>query len=115
MRIAAGILMIIIAITSLGTRLLLVIGGMSPLNRYSLVIFISAAFLVTGGVFCFKRKYWGFCFAAALLLLLILYFGYFAAMIPRPIWLDWYLVASGAILPIIFVCLRKIEWLKSQA
>lgn len=114
MRIAAGILMIIVAIASLVTHIFARSDFLIYPLSFNLFVFISAAFLVTGGGFCLKRKYWGFCLASALLLLLILYLVQ-AHIIIRLIWLDWYFVAPAEILPIIFVCVRKREWSESQA
>jgi hypothetical protein len=90
-----------------------------------LVIFfafiVTVAFIVTGGVFCLKRKYWKLCFASALLAVFVMIY-WISGMarlrpplysLPLPPFLAWYLsiliIIAGA-LPIIFVCIRKREW-----
>ncbi len=94
MRIAAGILILFTAIF----WLLACAVSSTPLGGWDtyddladwlfLVFFLAwAAFLITGGVFCLRRKRWGLCLASSILCL-------------NPI----------GILSIIFVCLRKREW-----
>ena len=96
MRIAAGILLIIGAI---------VMGGISGVAYASLNIFARWGYylpfmlnpvfvlavgatlcgiVLTGGILAIKRKQWGFCLASS--------------------------IAGWAILPLIFICLRKREW-----
>jgi membrane protease YdiL (CAAX protease family) len=138
MRIAAGILMIILG-TITGTFVAFVevlLGwGDGSMNYASFILFaiIPAVFVIPGGVFCLKRKYWKLCFTSSLLLLFIdLYLFiafnfYYRPTIPvntYPImipdtsrflisFLIWFVSLSG-ILPIIFVCLRKREWQEIQ-
>jgi len=123
MRTAAGILMVAFG-------LFLLITVISELNRYdfnvydvafSLFLIIPAAFIITAGVFCLERKYWKVCFASSLLLLvvsglLLLILWVLWSLLPpyAPVW--WMLVPIPVgILPIVFVCLRRREWQKSQA
>ena len=124
MRIAAGILM-----TSVGIALLVIFVPILSehgihtydLPFFNLVMIISALFSVTGGVFCLKRKYWRACFASALLLLVLSGLLIFVLSVlsslgneyTPPSW-SWFPIPVG-ILPIIFVCLRRREWQKSQA
>ncbi len=107
MRIAAGVLMIILGMTMMGTFVVALSEG--GIHDYSLpfilFVIISAVFIITGGVFCLKRKYWKLCFTSSLLLSLLLIFCLFFL----PITSTWFLVPGG-ILPIIFVCLRKRDW-----
>ena len=102
--------------------LFLLITVISELNRYdfdvydvafSLFLIIPAAFIITAGVFCLERKYWKVCFASALvtLLIMIMWLTGYAA---DSIWSAWVVSMVGT-LPIIFVCLAKKEWQKSQA
>jgi hypothetical protein len=135
MRIAAGTLMIILG-TIMGTFVALVeltLGeGSMNYARFILFPIIPAVFVITGGVFCLKRKYWILCFTSSLVLLLLdlylfLAFNFRYPPIPLPpnsypppnaTWfppsfLDWVFTLSG-ILPIIFVCLRKREWQEIQ-
>ena len=72
-----------------------------------------AAFLVTGGVFCLKRRYWTVCFSAALAAVALMIF-YLTGPLNTATWLNWFVIITG-ILPIIFVSLRKSEWSESQA
>jgi len=134
LRIAAGILMIILG-TIMGTFVALVeltLGeGSMNYARFILFPIIPAVFVITGGVFCLKRKYWILCFTSSLVLLLLdlylfLAFNFRSLNIPLPLgsypanatwfppsFLDWVFTLSG-ILPIIFVCLRKREWQEIQ-
>ena len=138
MRIAAGTLMIILG-TITGTFVAFVevlLGwGDGSMNYACFILFaiIPAVFVIPGGVFCLKRKYWKLCFTSSLLLLFIdLYLFiafnfYYRPTIPvntYPImipdtsrflisFLIWFVILGG-ILPIIFVCLRKREWQEIQ-
>jgi len=124
MRIAAGILMMVVGIALLVNfvpRLIKEGIGTYALPFVSLVMVASALFFVTGGVFCLRRKYWKVCFASSLLLLVLL------ALLLLILWVLWSLLSPYApvwwmvvpipagILPIMFICLRKREWQKSQA
>jgi len=124
MRIAAGIMMIVVGIALLVHFVPLLIEdgvGSYDLPFVNLVMVISALFFVTGGVFCLRRKYWKVCFASSLLLLVILVLLLFI------LWVVWSLLSPYApvwwivapipvgILPIVFVCLRKREWSESKA
>jgi hypothetical protein len=115
MRKAAGILMIILAMSLAGV---VVIAGEGDIDIrafdlwFSLFIIISAVFLVTGGVFCLSRKYWKLCFASASVAIFVMIFGvvlFNFGLIP----LTLFFIAMG-ILPIVFVCLRKREWQKKE-
>jgi len=132
MRIAAGIMLIILG-TIMGTFVALVeltLGeGSMNYARFILVAIIPAVFVITGGVFCLKRKYWKLCFTSSLVLLLLDLYLFLAfnfsyppfpfnypppnATFSPPSFLDWVFTLSG-ILPIIFVCLSKSEWQEIQ-
>ena len=123
MRIAAGILMILYSV-----RTIVFVGGTlseQGTETYPLVLglaaIIPAVFIITGGVFCLKRKYWKLCFASSLVLLLFMIFELFL-MFPFAWWLNlpiWWVVIPLSlpwpILPQIFVCLRKSEWQEISA
>ena len=124
MRIAAGIMMIVVGIALLVYFVPLLIEdgvGSYDLPFVNLVMVISALLFVTGGVSCLRRKYWKVCFASSLLLLVLL------ACVLVILWVVWSLLSPYApvwwivvpipvgILPIIFVSLRKREWSQSQA
>jgi len=115
MRIAAGILMIIVGMALLGT-FVAVLGdyGIHAYDlAFNLFIIISTLFFITGGVFCLKRKYWKACFASALLLFALLIF-WSLSLPPGLSWLTWFFIPGGT-LPIVFICLRKKEWQEIQA
>ena len=122
MRIAAGILMIAVGMALLVNfvpRLIEEGAGSFDLPFVNLVVVISALFFVAGGVFCLRRRYWKVCFASSLLLLvllafLLLIFWVLWSLLYAPVW--WMVVpVPVGILPIIFVCLRRRDWQKSQA
>lgn len=119
MRKAAGILMIIFGVARLIPLVLLDLrysGIHASGDPYFLSFFISAAFVVTGGVFCLKRRYWKLCFSSALVavLLIVYYVAGGAYSTAASSGLFWLFTAMGT-LPIIFVSLRKREWAQSQA
>jgi len=128
MRIAAGILMIIYGVVlgfyygGLGLGLSIQYGGPSSSIAHSIFELICGLFSLSGGLFCLMRRYWKVCFGSALLLPLAvidIITGF------RLTGFQWayhdvtrlvisILVMIGGILPIIFVCLRRREWQKSQ-
>ena len=124
MRKAAGILMILYGVTTIG----LFVGFVSecgfhhdyPVVLQLTVITIAAVFFITGGVFSLKRKYWKLCFASSLCLMLFIIFDAYrvfpSRLLPLEPWpfLNFLLPLLG-ILPQIFVCLRKSEWQKIRA
>jgi hypothetical protein len=124
MRIAAGILMILYGAGTLLVYVGVLITHVSifdfdpfAISPFTILFMISAAFIVTGGVFCLTRKYWKLCFASALLAVLMMIFlmpGVFWSRgfpLSTPAWWMWSLIITGA-LPIIFVCIKKREWLE---
>ena len=124
MRIAAGILMIVVGIALLVNFVPLLIEhgiGTYDLPFSNLAMVISASLFVTGGVFCLRRKYWKVCFASSLLLLVLSALLLFILSVlcslgneyTPPGW-SWFPIPVG-ILPIVFVCLRKREWSESKA
>lgn len=122
MRMAAGILMIILA-TVLPGIVSMVGEGIMDIRTFdlwfSLFIIISGVLLVTGGVSCLKRRYWRLCFTSALfaIFVMILWVGLFGESLVFSLtwfYINLFFIATG-ILPIIFVRLRKREWRESQA
>ena len=121
MRKAAGILLIIFGVVAISLSIVNVSGLINHHIEYIqptlpdylyIIIGTLAVFLITGGVFCLKRKHWRLCFTSSLLLhvfmtLLIFIFRwtFFLWLWLIPVW----------ILPLIFICLRKSEWSESQA
>ena len=115
MRIAAGILMLILGTTLLVSLVLVFIATGIPAFALAIDLFeiLCAAFLVTGGVFCLKRRYWKVCFSSALLAVVIMILV-LTGPLYNPTWLTWFVIITG-ILPIVFVCLRKTEWQRPLA
>jgi len=115
MRIAADILMIILAMALSGVVYIVGEGIMDFRTFdlwFSLFIIISAVLLATGGISCLKRRYWKVCFTATLFAIFIMilwvgFIGFRFNFLGLPI--NLFFVATG-IHPIIFVCLRKREW-----
>jgi len=74
---------------------------------FTLFVIISAVFVITGGLFCLKRKYWVLCFISSL------FFNYYVFIVGTsgvfPDFVVWFLIPLG-IVPLIFTCLRKREW-----
>lgn len=67
-----------------------------------------AAFLITGGILCLKRRYWKVCFSSALAAVVLMTL-YLTGPLDTASWLDWFVIITG-ILPVIFVSLGKTEW-----
>ena len=118
MRIAAGILMIMYGVKTIGLFVVNVIGwgDFLPIGwgwQYyplwmHLVAIISAVFIITGGVLCLKKKYWKICFASSLCLLFYMMLVEFWFRFPTYVGIAFSI--PWGILPQIFVCLRKSEW-----
>ena len=72
----------------------------------NLHMIFSTVFIITGGVFCLKKKYWIVCLISSLLLpcFLISLWSWFL-----PYGLGLFFIPGG-IISLIFVCLRKSEW-----
>ena len=127
MRIAAGIILIILAVFWLVNLIINVreLSGLGiPSSSFVSLLFgvvylriIYGGFFVAAGVLCLKRKYWGLCLAPALFVLLgqisvvveLLLRGHFLMN-----WQTWILVI-GALISTIFIFLTKKEWQKPQA
>lgn len=96
MRIAAGILLIIggvvmggiAAVASSSLSLFQMWGHYLPFMLNSIFVLVAGMMLsgvvLAGGILALKRRHWGFCLASS--------------------------IAGWAILPLIFICLRKGEW-----
>ncbi len=128
MRIAAGILLIIFGIFGLIGLAISLTGAYVELLRYLHLILWrigSAALLISGGVFCLQRRYWGACLASALVALLIGisstidYLRYITTYIRPlgPISMTWgiWILLLGAVISTIFIIRRKKEWQKISA
>jgi hypothetical protein len=120
MRIAASIMLIIFGALSLFVHVFILITHVGIIAFdpvFDTLFMISTAFIVTGGVFCLKRKYWKLCLVSALLAVFMMIFWlpgiFWLPHFPSPPsaidWWVWSLIITGA-LPIIFVGIRKRGW-----
>ena len=100
MLITVGVYIVVVEITILYT-----IGSyLFPLSVLPIVL---AALIVTGGIFCIRKRYWVVCLASALI---PVYFVIRLFMIDyRFMPWEWLLPVLG-ILPIIFICIKRKEW-----
>ena len=125
MRIAAGIILIILGMAAISLFIVNVSGLIThpyedivstPPDYVYIIIATLAVFFIVGGVFCLKRKNWRLCFTSSLFLhifMTLLIFSnlfffswmFFLWMSLIPVW----------ILPLIFICLRKSEWQEISA
>jgi len=123
MRIAAGILMILYGVKTIVFVVVNLIGwGFLPIGwgwyHYPLwmhlIPIISAAFIITGGVFCLKKEYWKICFASSIYLLIYMMLVEFWYRFPTT-YVNIPLSIPLGVLPQIFICLRKSEWQEISA
>jgi peptidoglycan/LPS O-acetylase OafA/YrhL len=112
MRKAAGILMVVLGLTMMWVYVDAlgrddVDFWLSTKLSFTLFVIIGAVFVITGGLFCLKRKYWVLCFISSL------FFNYYVFIVGGsgifPDFVVWFLIPLG-IVPLIFICLRKREW-----
>ena len=111
MRKAAGIMLIIVGIFVLIVEIinLRIIG--IHFFPFSLLSIIFAALIVTGGICCIRKKYWGLCLASALFAVYIM----IRALINNYSYWTWeWVMCILGILPIIFVCITRKEWKEIQ-
>lgn len=117
MRIAAGILLIVLGMLLLITFVSVLIDYGSYDVAFDLFAIILSVFIVTGGGLCLVKKVWGLCLASAL-------FAVFTAIVSlmgasmegfsSSNWIAWSLILVG-IISTIFIAVTKREWQKSQA
>jgi len=120
---AAIILMVLGALILVGGVVYLILSGMSGgagfyAFRYILNM-ICGAFVVTGGVFCLKRRHWGACLVSGLIVVLLginpvlEQLGRGWPLLPMLAgswsWIMWIRVIA-AVVSIIFIIRRKKEW-----
>jgi peptidoglycan/LPS O-acetylase OafA/YrhL len=110
MRIAAGIMLMILGALMLVACVVVLVDYDSnvhdPLCDISFMF--CGAFVVTGGVFCLKKKGVELCLGAAFIAILLT-IGWWKGSYASLTWWDWACCVLGG-LPIIFVCLRMKEW-----
>jgi len=107
MRKAAGIMLIIVGLYILVGEITILYTIGSHLFALSVLPIVLAALIVTGGIFCIRKRYWVVCLASALI---PVYFVIRLFMIDHRFlpW-EWMLPILG-ILPIIFICIKRKEW-----
>ena len=120
MRKAAGVILIALGayafISSVVFLILSSMHGGSGLYRFVFAM-VYGAFVVAGGVFCLKRKYWGACLISGLIVVLDWIVPVVEALARGSnlgVWLlmNWvmWIVVVGAVVSIIFIIRRKKEW-----
>jgi len=109
MRIAAGIMLIILSVFGLRGLLFLLSDVVFNIVWYS----VPVVFFVTGGVFCLRKKYWRVCLASASF---AIFMAIFSVVEPSVVlgrfvmpWVAW-IVVIGAVISTIFISLSKKEW-----
>ena len=126
MRIAAGIIFIILVVSGLVALIIdvrVVIGSgpfpspVSLLWQFVYLRIVQGGFLVAAGVLCLKGKYWGLCLATALYALLIGISSVVEMLLHEHLsimaWRVWILFV-GALISTIFISLTKKEWQEIQ-
>ena len=115
MRQAAGIMLIIFGMFLLNTVVYALRGYDIPVYQivFNLLMIISVAFLIAGGVFCLQKKYWKACLASAWLAVFIMLVSSIGSLPPGLGWLSWVFSILGT-LSIVFVYLTKQEWKEIQ-
>jgi hypothetical protein len=120
MRIAAGIILIILGVFGLRGLIFLLSEPMIRVSNISLsMVFtilsyiITVVFFVTGGVFCLREKYWRVCLASAsfavfMAIFTVVELSVVLGRLATP-WIDWFVVI-GAVVATVFICLTKKEW-----
>jgi len=120
MRKAAGVILMVLGayafISSVVFLILSSMHGGSGLYRFVFVM-VYGAFVVAGGVFSLKRKYWGACLVSGLIVVLdwivpvveALARGSNLAVWLLMNWVMW-IVVVGGVVSVIFIILRKKEW-----
>jgi peptidoglycan/LPS O-acetylase OafA/YrhL len=118
MRITAGVVLIILGVWALtgligGVIIITGVSGGNPYLPFFLWRIICVPFLITGGVFCLRQKYWRVCLASALVAVFV---GIAIVVAPlldgRYFFVNWQTLVMfvGGLIATIFVSLRKKEW-----
>ena len=103
MRRAAGILLMVLGVTSLSTHIFFLSEYDYPLTIGMLMIGWSILALI-GGFLCLKRRYWGICLASALF---VVVFGIGGFSLSSAF--SWFVVVVG-IVAAILIALGKKDW-----
>jgi len=87
---------------------------------FFLGLFVVAAFSITGGIFCLRRKYWRVCLASASFA--VFYLVFFLVLSPFPWVSSWshpiyistrwpiWVMLVAAVISVIFILRTKKEW-----
>lgn len=112
MRKAAGIMLIIVGTYALVVEIIILNAMGSHFFWLSVLPIVLGAIIVTGGIFCIRRRYWGLCLASALI---AVYFVIRLLIIHYRLFFPWERVLPIlGILPIVFVCIKRKEWKEIQ-
>jgi hypothetical protein len=122
MRIAAGIILIILGVVRVANMIINMSVPDAFINSYSLweglLIFgywpvVYCALFITGGILCIAKKYWGLCLISSLLALVGGIYAVAQTLVLGDsisiYWETWILIV-GALISTIFVSLTKYEW-----
>jgi hypothetical protein len=126
MRKAAGIILIVSAIVFMVGMIIDVINyyfGIAPMSILMENLFYTIVYgglLVAGGVYCFKRRYWGLCLVSAVVplsLWITPVARWLVAVVAEGslegglslVWHLW-IVVLGTLISTIFISIRKKEW-----
>jgi hypothetical protein len=122
MRIAAGILLIILGIVRVANIIINMSVPGAFINSYSLwegfLIFgywpvVYGALFITGGILCIAKKYWGLCLISSLLALVGGIYAVAQTLVLGDsisiYWETWILIV-GALISTIFISITKKEW-----
>ena len=119
MRIAAGIILIIVGVWGLRGLIILLSELLTRISFIPLSVvptmlwyIVPAAFYITGGIFCLRRKYWRVCLASASFA--VLFAGFFAvgSLLSRYIFAGWivWVTLVAAVTSVIFISRKREEW-----
>jgi hypothetical protein len=131
MRKAAGIILMVSGIVLVAGMIIDVINYEIPTTRMSMLMgtlpytIVFGGLLVAGGVYCFKRRYWGLCLVSAVVplslwitpvavsLVAVVAEGSLEGALSSwlSLWRVW-IVVLGTLISTIFISIRKKEWQK---
>ena len=111
MRKAAGIVLIVIGMYVVVVEVTSLSAISWPFFPPYVLPIVLGVFVVTGGIFCIMKRYWGLCLGSALGAVGIGYRWLIASESRTP---EWVIIPILGILPIILVCIRRKEWKELQ-
>jgi hypothetical protein len=125
MRIAAGIILVILGVLDLRSLIILLRGFVTTFSSIPvsavptiLLVIVRVPFFVTGGIFCLTGKYWRVCLASASFAVFIGIFGVVGQLLSRYIFENWsawgtarlVVLLLAAVIAVIFILRTKREW-----